>query len=1266
MDFVYYHVDGFGGDVMNYFLSFMYKVGDLTSYQSFGIMFLSIFTIAMIWMTYRVIKGKSTFDEAISVLFYKNYKNNLFVRFVITLLLYSLLLSPIPIVFVTPVVSANIQEQKVDFLGWTINDAKSYVSEDSEKLYHVPLPVAVLLKYTEKFFYGLPDFQRQGLKFQKDEDFSNEFDLDNNKMIFFFRKATLSRDSDFMISKCVSDYDKSKGYILADETLSSYQNTTKKFLETGVATDSANHCYLPAIRTSFVSYFHEPAGTVFEDYFAPIKKYAAITQTNNMILQSSNVKAKENLYLSLSNEKLNDYKNYIPDENKILDVMSLKLNKQLVNLRNKVNENSSKIYAISQMFQSKSNVNDLMFILYKKMVLEPKTKFIFNNDINNIDDYKKFLEDRNGFYEEKLFPSYNKEIDLNELVESDISNISETFSNNEIYNLSYKINKDGYLELYKYSAGNFTNNQDIFSTTYNNFLKITNGEILSKYQKTIEDNLITKDNLENNTKYLNSSKFKELIKDIVKDRPEYKQSIEEGIDSFYNGDSFSAKKLESPLKYFYITDLYLEHLSEISKNIEDFEKTYLNPYGMYLVKKGNSYVLEIEENRISSTKDEYLTTIVENIRHNLRNGIVFEGYVLDDFSDLTKTEEDGKVKWELDKSTIDGKTVVVSHNNEQLYVLLENEDNLFAFLDVYDDKENTYIKPIGEYNLDYYTIGDFNKLFEDYNNVDEMVSVLEKVNNPTTEKIKYQILGDKYFVKGVEKFDTTSVKCYKDEEFCNLLQQEVESLVKEDVKEEKVNYNYYSWINFYYSVSFNDFLNDETYKDNNEVKSQIENYLKTKHVLRGMLLNSSKSNYYKKYLMFNLLKYGQDMLEVKDGELTLIQDIKMNVIEKIEKDLGPSSNDGLASIAWQKIVNSYKYFMNDKTDDEIEKQALEELQEMKNIQRQLEDGSLKLNDEMNMIIEYIAKQTFLKDRVNFVKIENNSDLLNQQILMNGDVKYERIMDSSLVNLTVEMIINPVADFIQQYQNVVVSEVLTDFSASNYSVRPEYVLGANSAYLTLNDNINKDVSKSETEEQEISIVDFVKDTFNNTEDWTSLVVDTITNIVVAITLILVFSILLIILLLTVIAQYIGYLMVFILFGLFVITKIVFQPFKDIKAEPAILQDSSFYVTLFKYMTVWIVVFFVLISLVYFMDNVVSVWISNAQIYVLKYFIINGIDNYSNMLFLIVAVLFPLVISFFTIFYSLKWLYKYLKNLTLDNSKIVLHKMKETIHQVSSIS
>ena len=1277
MNLIYYHMDGFGSEMLNQILLYFYKFGDMTSISSFLMVYTVAFLTVIIYIVYQsVVNQKVQLQKLMQKIIWQDWKHNFFTVFLKSLLLYVILLSPIPVVQVSPIVSANQQTQEVDFLGWSINSSKTFIKDgntETNKLYHLPLVIAVPLKYIEYLYYGIPDFSagENGVEFKNDTDFTDaevQKTKDTFAIPFIFTKQTLSPSSKLTTNRCTGNVNGSNGYIIVNEDLSKYNNTTKKFVdEGGPRDDSANDCYLPADKNTFVPNFRKASAAVFEDFFSPVKRFVNITRTNNMIIEGSNQKSKEMLYISLVNNNLKELSltaTSTPQTDMRLAIIKM-LRVKEDNLINKVKITASKIQAIHNTLSGKKNIPTLMNIKLKSLLLLENKKLFFTNGITTGSEFEDFISTRDKSFKENMTPSYNDNLDSSDFSNgNNISYINETFTGvNSDYSFTGDNNKKiipGFgvgssAEIISYDKG-------LFSKSYN-FNKLVSNIFIYNQDKIFQK--LKALEYKDTTQYMDLDKIILEIENTTTSSNKSIADIRKNLKLYLDGNMFSAKKLESSLLYFYAIDLMEDYVNKIDNETEVFVRNYLSSNRISLVKETDGYYALSNGNNSGKITDEVLTDISSLVSEDLDNGKVIFGYVLDKWSALGIKGSDGKFPViDFIDDSVTGQRIINSNSNSpQFFVKMEVEDKLYSSTNEYDISESG-LKNIKENGIILESDLDINKedleaLLSTNNSYGSFKNIISKLNkfNGKSGDILSLLENEKYIKNGSLIFETTQVECNYGVDFCTLLNAEVSKLNKpEEVKKEIAKLNYFSWVNFHYSSLFGDM--------EDSVKTMYNEYLMIKQSIRGLLLINTNSIQNNKKLLYSIYKSGQSLLEVRDGALHLKTTYKEDLLAEMNKEIKEIETAGLGTWLKKKGFSMLGY-----NGDWGKAYQADLVQKVKNF----EDGDVTY--ELKAMINYIANKSFLEDRIDMQNLLENPSRINQQILANGDLKFSRVVNNDFLSFTDRNLVTPVTNYIQQYQNVVVSKITNDFSAINYNFNPEFILGANSSIYSYNNAEtanDKDIGEKKPEG--------IKEFF--TSGWDSImltkggaaifIANMIIDLVTTLTYLLMTLNLIYGLVLALVSQYIGYLLAFAVFGYFAIFRIAFDPLKDDESGifPSSIFNEKIYYIVIKNMSVWIVVYATLSISVFFVDTIIASMIEKAQIMLLISYIQNGIGSFSNIIFTLSVVAFPLTITYFLfkfLFYgSNSILMRFLKNNVYDDTKEFSAKIQSTVKKISEIS
>lgn len=1284
MNLVYYHMDGFGSEMLNQILLYFYKFGDMTSINSFLMVYTVAFLTVIIYVVYHsVVNQKVQLQKLMQKIIWQDWKHNFFTVFLKSLLLYVILLSPIPVVQVSPIVSANQQTQEVDFLGWSINSSKTFIKDgntETNKLYHLPLVIAIPLKYIEYLYYGIPDFSagENGVEFKNDTDFTDaevQKTKDTFAIPFIFTKQTLSPSSKLTTNRCTGNVNNSSGYIIVNEDLSKYNNTTKKFVdEGGPRDDSANDCYLPADKNTFVPNFRKASAAVFEDFFSPIKRFVNITRTNNMIIEGSNQKSKEMLYISLVNNNLKELNlaSTMTSEKKPvlrqLD-MNLTLLKMLRvkqdNLINKVKITASKIQTIHNTLSGKKNIPTLMNIKLKSLLLLDNKKLFFTNGITIGSEFEDFISTRDKSFKENMTPSYNEELDSSNFSNGDnISYINETFTG---VNSNYSFKEDGnkkiipYFgvgnssEIISYDKGLFSKNYDFNKLVSNIF--IYNQDKIFQKLKALE--------YKDTTQYMNLDKIMKEIENSTTSSSKSIADIRKNLKIYIDGNIFSAKKLESSLLYFYAIDLLEDYVNKIDNETEVFVRNYLSSNRISLIKENNGYYSLSNGNDSGKISDEVLTDISSLVSEDLDNGKVIFGYVLDKWSAIGIKGTDGKfpVIDFIDDSVTGQRIINSSSNSPQIFVKMVVGDKLFSSTNEYDisDSGLKNVKENGiilENDIDINN-EDLNVLLSTNNSYGSFDNIISKLNkfNGKSGNILSLIETTNYIKHGSLAFETNQVECNYGVDFCTLLNSEVTKLNKtSEIKEEIAKLNYFSWVNFHYSSMFGNMDDSST--------EMYNDYLMVKQAIRGLLLININSSQNNKKLLYSIFKSGQSLLEVRDGALHLKEDYKKDLLEEMNSEVKEIEEAGIGTWLKEEGFSLLGY-----DGDWGKAYQADLIQKVKNF----EDGDVTY--ELKAMINYIANKSFLEDRIDMQNLLENPSRINQQILANGELKFSRVVNNDFLSFTDKNLVTPVTNYIQQYQNVVVSKITNDFSSINFNFNPEFILGANSSIYSYNNAETANDQDVGTEK-----ISGIGEFFSS--GWDSIVLtkggaaifiaNMIIDLITTLTYLLMVISLVYGLVLALVSQYIGYLLAFAVFGYFAIFRIAFDPLKDDESGifPTSIFNEKIYYVVIKNMSVWIVVYATLSIAVFFVDTIIASMIEKAQIMLLISYIQNGIGSFSNIIFTLSVVAFPLTITYFLFKFLFSGdksiLMKFLKNNVYDDTKAFSAKIHSTVKKISEIS
>lgn len=270
---IFRHYEGFGGGFFNKTLGDLPEMFNGLTYGNFIYFFALIFTIHFLVHSIQFITGDRN-RNPIS-LFWNDqssrpYLDNIFVKLVIINVVYFFVLSPVPVVQMTPVVSYGVSssgegsdQNDKRIIGWIVNEFKSDVDGEGSLL-HIPAIVAMPVGIVEELFYGFPDVMSA---IEEDTDQPIRFGINDNKY-------KLKADGDLTLTKCL-DLDAAKAEELSD---SIYARIEDKNITTDCAALAAD-----GLSSSFVGWFPLIGGEVFADFFEPVDKLSELRHADKAL-----------------------------------------------------------------------------------------------------------------------------------------------------------------------------------------------------------------------------------------------------------------------------------------------------------------------------------------------------------------------------------------------------------------------------------------------------------------------------------------------------------------------------------------------------------------------------------------------------------------------------------------------------------------------------------------------------------------------------------------------------------------------------------------------------------------------------------------------------------------------------------------------------------------------------------------------------------------------------------------------------------------------
>jgi len=164
-NFIYYHFEN--SKIVEYYNA-LGQINEIFekwfSWEKYISIILLGFIIAILLVTFDVIRGKQAPIVLLEKFIWNGVTDNIVTKFGLVVIGFWILLYPIPVVQVAPIVSKDTTTNEKTIIAWVVDKENSVLVETDDdnggnnKLLHVPALLGVPLKYIEKFTYGFPSF----------------------------------------------------------------------------------------------------------------------------------------------------------------------------------------------------------------------------------------------------------------------------------------------------------------------------------------------------------------------------------------------------------------------------------------------------------------------------------------------------------------------------------------------------------------------------------------------------------------------------------------------------------------------------------------------------------------------------------------------------------------------------------------------------------------------------------------------------------------------------------------------------------------------------------------------------------------------------------------------------------------------------------------------------------------------------------------------------------------------------------------------------
>jgi len=494
----------------------------------------------------RLITEKNSFKD-IQEYLWKTPLNNIFTKFFLVLLALALL-SPVPVIQVIPVVQTEAGGAKV-LKGWTVNDKKTMLNQQTREIAHIPFIIAFPLNLIEKFTYGIP------FNFPS-SDIIDPYSKSERSDYIANTPGTLTENYQYTLSNCLgTDYNSDYGSFLEVKNIPA-------------------SCYVQVKDYGIVNFDKSIAGDIFSDYFVSVSKLKKLMNGNLSIMNYAENKSIISEYQTNLNANLIK----ITKDNTIqkeVDVLKKNLvsvyNSELHNLVNRIGYLAEKVKLINDKYSSGAYIQALNNVFLRKLSLNNKFNYIVSSSEFNVQstEIKNFQSVRNN-----IFNKYKDSIN---------NGRKGIYFNQKIDDM------DGAITTDKYINNNYPSNIQNINFSFNNGKIVINNDynlIPNKDGKTVSE-FINSDALVKNVKAEFKINFMEKLQSININDSDVKYinilQIKKELGNLI-GDKLDGNKLEiflnqlKDLNKYYIYQYYLDLLNDYVTNMENEYNNYLSTY----------------------------------------------------------------------------------------------------------------------------------------------------------------------------------------------------------------------------------------------------------------------------------------------------------------------------------------------------------------------------------------------------------------------------------------------------------------------------------------------------------------------------------------------------------------------------------------------------------------------------------------------------------------------------------------------------------------
>jgi len=1204
---VLYHIDGFGGTAINPIIDFFSKFADL--YTDFGITKFLVFSITavILYGLIMYITGKINASQLIKglVVDTKNpILDNVAIRVILFLFIYSVALMPIPLVQLTPIVKENSTTKQITLEGYAISGRKTILDSDN-KVAYLPAVVAVPLRAIERYVYSIPDFNIDDILVR------------DNSGIFKYLSSNLyiyNQDNPYDISKCVDS-----------NSISDFEG----FYEVDSLTNT--DCYKPLPNYGLFKSNKEISGELFSDYFASVKKIHSILNSTISFLDNSFFKATkfelvENIETALKELNL--------DSNKVKKIENLSEEKNTALLKEKtdriltkIEKNVFKANQIELAFQNDQLFSGFFRGYLNNLALDNRKEFIFLDRSINITDSNEleaFKNARNKVYNKykadnlKRQTYYHAEIDS--LDPADIVNDTNTFYTGVNPDFTYSYDSD---KLVLNLNGITTNRTAVSSSELNSAIKATflynlkNIFNLVKFSKSD----IKHYSVDQVNKILTNSSLSSTNKDLIKKVLEVSANNEAKYD------------------YVLILDLIEDLVDKREKELNMFIKNYLQRYTENIERGEFTENIIIDKNAIVDKFKEDLLTRSKPVFGFLPDGYSF---IKRDPIDPTKFIEDTATNAPIrliksvdyEEDIFYSKYLKADKTGYNFNDLFINKDFIDKsdFLEVINNLEETFTSdPADHKNL--------KKTLSLFNSAKDFESLVQ-------QERQYRIFNG--YLSGTKVF---CLKKYNDittqENFCKAINDRIDTITKNLPETDKWHFNLKNAISYLSAINLVDTLDQSDNPDYYTV--EIQKLSNIKALLSGLLVVSEQSKFEDFKLEYNILKFGQDLLEYKDGTVLVSDSIINELNSQYQED---KDNEDLKQIMLNNYLNKTSFYAQNLTDTE-KKEVIQNYLTKLDSANSLLDSATDLSTQLDNITAYIAYKTIMTSNSKlpiFLSKEGvSSNLIDQ--LYSGEIAKTDMFEPTIFNYTYDLMEGAVFEPLRRLQNVIIFRVSGSKLFRNQLLDTEIISGpVNALIYSEPEETNTDISNIDLKDSN----NFNLLSFSSAEVIISTVVELIAIAVFVILSLYLATIIFLAILMNTIG--LGYAIVIVNF-LF-LSKILVSGF-DREVLPDFLQKnySDIAFKSLKYLLAWVIFFlFSYVSLRIYYDVILAIQ-NFLVIEVFQYMAENGVNG-ASMTFLYGAlIIIPLALYSAILYFMIKELLAFYSKTTIINTFDEIKDMKQ---------